>query len=432
MSGSRASLATRIAWATALMVPLSGAVVVLVSWLIAGSMAADAEDARLRDAGSVFARELEEEGADPDAIAIDEADELLHTGIRVAVLEDGRHLAGDAALGIVEAGRCRDQRELRVCGVRASHRVAVVGRARALGRAGGELVLPAGLFAVLVTSLLGGAIAYGLGRRLAAPVTRLHDAVRRVSAEDPASAELGTDEGVAEIDALRGALIRAFRDLGAALARERRFARDAAHELRTPLTLVLGELELVAEQLDGTDREAVLRARRVAARLATLVERLLLLARPGEAVAHEPVELLEVIEDVLDALPEALRARVRVDIEPTELEGDRVLLAALLGNAIENALKFSSGEVRVGLAREATRVVLSIEDDGPGVPPAERERVFSPFYRTSDARAGGAGGHGIGLALIAHAAMLHGGEARFVDVPRGARLEVTLARRRVA
>ena len=430
MSGSifRGSLATRVAWATALMVPAAGAVVVLVSWLIAGSMAAEAEDIRLRDAAGVFARELEADGVDPIAIAVDETDELVHTGIRVAVQEDGAHLTGDAALGLVEAGTCRDRGSLRVCGVRAGAWVAVAGRARSLGREPAELVLPAGLISVLLTSLLGGAIAYGLGRRLAAPVSRLHAAVAAVPLDDPASAPLGSDEGVAEIDALRGTLTRAFHDLGAALARERGFVRDAAHELRTPLTLVLGELDLVAEQLQPADRAGVLRARRVAARLAVLVERLLLLARPEQALADEEIDLAELLEDACDNVSPAARERVRIASTNVIVRGDRALLAAMLGNAVENALKFSSDEVRIEVAERGERVAIVVRDEGPGISREDQERVFLPFFRTRQARSGAAAGHGIGLALVAHAAALHGGSARFADAPRGACLEMEISR----
>ncbi len=424
----RGSLATRVAWATALMVPAAGAVVVLVSWLIAGSMAAEAEDTRLRDAAGVFARELEADGADPMAIAIDETDELVHTGIRVAVQEDGAHLTGDAALGLVEAGACRDRGSLRVCGVRAGAWVAVAGRARSLGREPAELVLPAGLVSVLLTSLLGGAIAYGLGRRLAAPVSRLQAAVAAVPLDDPASAALGSDDGVAEIDALRAAMTRAFHELGGALARERGFVRDAAHELRTPLTLVLGELDLVAEQLEPGDREGVLRARRVAARLAVLVERLLLLARPEQTVADEEIDLSELLEDACDNVSLAARERVRIASTDVVVRGDRALLAAMVGNAVENALKFSTGEVRIEVAERGEHVAIVVEDEGPGISKEDRERVFLPFFRTRQARGGSAAGHGIGLALVSHAAALHGGSARFADVPRGARLEIEISR----
>ncbi|MFO0708692.1 MAG: HAMP domain-containing sensor histidine kinase [Sandaracinus sp.] len=421
----RAKLATRIAWAAALVVPLSGLLVVFVAWTLTRSMARDGEDTRLRDAAGVLARELEAPGAEPGAIAVDEADELVHTGMRVAVAERGARIAGDPTLGIVEAGQCEDRGARRVCGVAAGPWVALVGRDRERVEDPTALVLRAGLVAVALTSLLGGLLAWALGRRLAAPLTRLHHAVAAVSTEDLRRVSLGADEGVVEIDELRHALARSYATVGEALERERRFARDASHELRTPLTVLLGELELVAERLDADDRDAVLRARRVAERLAVLVERLLLLARPGASIVREEVALRDIVDDLEAALPPAARARVRAEGDCT-VHGDAALLGALLSNALENALKFSTGPVRITLSHDADHARITVSDEGPGLSSADRERAFAAFFRGAEARASTASGHGVGLALVAHAAHLHGGQARFLDVSRGATLEVVL------
>jgi signal transduction histidine kinase len=108
------------------------------------------------------------------------------------------------------------------------------------------------------------------------------------------------------------------------------------------------------------------------------------------------------------------------------IRGDEELLRVLLNNALANALKFSAAEVKVYARRAQSKVWIEVNDHGPGVPLAERAHVFSPFYRTKAALAGGVPGHGIGLALIAHVARIHSGEARFLEVDEGSRLQIEL------
>jgi signal transduction histidine kinase len=106
------------------------------------------------------------------------------------------------------------------------------------------------------------------------------------------------------------------------------------------------------------------------------------------------------------------------------------LLVSAIVSALENALKFSSGPVRVSIEAQPEIALLAIEDDGPGVAEHEREQVFKPFYRGSDALTGRIPGHGIGLAVIARVAAAHGGVARFArrEAGHGARLEMTFTR----
>jgi two-component system OmpR family sensor kinase len=214
-----------------------------------------------------------------------------------------------------------------------------------------------------------------------------------------------------------------------------RFAADAAHEIRTPLTALRAELELLAEESQGSAsavgdndarRESLQRACARVARLSELVERLLFLAQPTEKL-HEGFETLSVadlVEQVASELPEADRARLSLEL-PSEglVRGDLALLGSLISNALENAFKFApEGPVVVRL-EETPDVVLRVADHGPGVPPALRARVFEAFYRE---RHGGAPGHGLGLALIGHIARAHGGNAAFADPTSGAELVIRL------
>jgi signal transduction histidine kinase len=208
-----------------------------------------------------------------------------------------------------------------------------------------------------------------------------------------------------------------------------RFAADAAHELRTPLTSVRAELELLAEDpaLSQPTRENVRRAHVTVEQLGVLVERLLILATPrSTSMAYaEAVSLRDIVDDVLNALPDVDRARVHAaDDEDATVRGDATLLQTMFANALSNALKFGHS-AEIAIAKAAGFACLYISDDGPGIPLSERERMFEPFVRAQH-RGARVPGHGIGLTLIAHIAESHGGSAAFVDTARGARLELRL------
>ena len=108
--------------------------------------------------------------------------------------------------------------------------------------------------------------------------------------------------------------------------------------------------------------------------------------------------------------------------------GDVAVLRSALSNAIENALKYSRGEVRVSVAEDGEAVVVRVDDDGPGLGAEGRERAFEPFYRSPRQRANP--GHGVGLALIAHVVRAHRGQVRFLDDEPGAKLELRFPRHR--
>ncbi|HWB81486.1 MAG TPA: ATP-binding protein, partial [Nannocystaceae bacterium] len=140
----------------------------------------------------------------------------------------------------------------------------------------------------------------------------------------------------------------------------------------------------------------------------------------------EAVELVDVVDAVRAALPEAERERVHAEIDGEPIvRGDPELLRAMIHNAIDNALKFSRERVDVRIHGDE-RVVIDVIDRGPGIPASERDAVFAAFYRRADTR--GTPGHGIGLALIAHVAAAHDGHAELVDAKLGAHLQITLPR----
>jgi len=233
---------------------------------------------------------------------------------------------------------------------------------------------------------------------------------------------------------------RALVPIRRSMQRQRDFAADASHELRTPLAIVRGaveELRTVEAAGAEADADADSRARSLAdieagaTRLGQLVDDLLLLARADSGAVElrrENVDLAEIATDAAAAFArQAAEAgvRLRVDVEPSPLVGDPDRLCQVVGILVDNAIKHSpeGGPVTVTVRPGAT---LAVEDEGPGIRPEDRPRLFDRFWRAADAPGGGTG---LGLAIASWIATSHGGTitaANRTPDGAGARFVVTL------
>jgi signal transduction histidine kinase len=252
-------------------------------------------------------------------------------------------------------------------------------------------------------------------------------------------------EGHDEIGRLATTFNQAAERVSDLLAQQKQMLANVSHELRSPLARVRMGLELVAEEPDAARRAAqVAEIHRDIVELDGLIEELLVFARADARVPSRPL-----VEVDLAALSreEAARVGARCDVPEagegpdgaaaTRMLGDEPLLRHMLRNLLENAVQHGGGlEVRIALGPpDATdTLTVRVEDAGPGIPEAERERVFAPFYRMGgDGRAKGRGhghGHGVGLALVRQVARYHGGEALHLPRPGGgSAFEVRLPRR---
>jgi two-component system sensor histidine kinase QseC len=236
-------------------------------------------------------------------------------------------------------------------------------------------------------------------------------------------------ELAAMVDSINALMLRVHQSA----TRERSFIADAAHELRTPLAA----MRVNAEALQGQEQSPVRRELlngilSSGNRAGRLVGQLLQLMR-SDATSGEPraaVALDALLQDRLAALSGlASRAGVELELasaEPVGIEGQRESLESLIDNLVDNAIKYSpaKGTVRVGLSRKEGWALLTVEDDGPGIAPALRERVFDRFFRDPQQTQGGSG---LGLAIAASVAAGHGGRIELGDAPGGGlRAEVLL------
>ncbi|MFI8102353.1 LCP family protein [Streptomyces sp. NPDC086023] len=215
--------------------------------------------------------------------------------------------------------------------------------------------------------------------------------------------------------------------------RQRRFTADASHELRNPLSAVRARLEVA---LARPDQESVRAALADTERLQHVAADLLLLARLDgrPPLAAEPVDLALLAAEDLARRP-APRVPVRVVAgAPVPAYGNPGQLARLLANLVDNALRHARTEVRVhAAAGPGGDPVLEVADDGPGIPAADRERVFERFVRLDGARSRDRGGTGLGLAIAREIALAHGGALTSGTAPGGgARLTLRLPAQRPA
>lgn len=218
--------------------------------------------------------------------------------------------------------------------------------------------------------------------------------------------------------------------LQSARATQQRFVADASHELRNPIATIRSQLEVALAHPASTSLEELatdLLAEDL--RLGRLVEDLLLLARADEDVRAAPARPVDV-DDLVLAEAGKLRRRGRVEVDTAgvtaaRVSGDASALARLVRNLADNAERHASHRVTLSLRTIDGRAHLEVADDGEGIAPEDRERVFHRFTRLDAARSRDAGGSGLGLAIVREVARAHSGSVELADGP-GTRVVVTL------
>ena len=213
--------------------------------------------------------------------------------------------------------------------------------------------------------------------------------------------------------------------------RQERFVADAAHELRTPLATLRLRLETALDRPHpAADRELLPDLLGETLRLGSLVEELLLLARSDAgrlAPQVEPVDLDEVVTSVVASTQDRKVTVREAEIQPVQVLGEPALLEQVVRNLVENAARHARNQVDVSLTVDAATAVITVDDDGPGIPGDARTEVFERFVRLDDARDRDQGGVGLGLAIVDEIVKLHSGSVQVTESPAaGARLRVRL------
>jgi two-component system, OmpR family, sensor kinase len=273
----------------------------------------------------------------------------------------------------------------------------------------------------LALALIGAFIA---GSLMAAPLRRVSNTARRVDAGDLSPRMSVSVSASREVRVLAEAFNHMLDRLRDAFDAQQEFIADASHELRTPLTVVRGQLDLLADA-DAVSEEDLERVRRIinseVARMSRLTDDLLLLAQSGESDFLRPgaIELQPFVSELWDGLSLTADRRFQIGTLPElTLQADPDRLAQALRNLGRNAIQHTREHdglvqidvaLRPGAQGDSPVVRFTVSDDGPGIRPEQRSRVFERFYRTDPARTREAGGAGLGLSIIEAIATAHGG-----------------------
>ncbi len=274
---------------------------------------------------------------------------------------------------------------------------------------------------------------YLLVRRSLRSVDEIRARVAEISTSDLAE-RVPVPQSRDEIAALAETMNAMLARLEAGHAAQQRFVGDASHELRSPLTAIISALEVAVAHPDLFGPDLASRTLIPAAqRMQSLIEDLLLLARADErglTVCRDDVDLDDLAVAEVDGLRGRTPIDVRSDIKPARVAGDATALSRVLANLLDNAARHAESTVGVEMAPADGFVVVRISDDGPGIPAADRERVFDRFVRLDSDRSRTAGGTGLGLSIVREIVVAHGGTVVIEDDRTGGavvRLQLPLA-----
>ncbi|MBI3263714.1 MAG: HAMP domain-containing protein [Acidobacteria bacterium] len=288
------------------------------------------------------------------------------------------------------------------------------------------------VFGLPASAALAGVGGYVLARRALKPIDQIADEARRITA-DRLHERLSVPNQQDEIGRLAAVINDTFARLDTSFDRLRRFTADASHELRTPLAVIrgIGELGLGETRSPAEYKEAMGSMLEEVDRLTTLVDTLLRLSH-GDAgtirISREAVDLGQLARDVvssLSILAEERNQRIRVDAPDTTIaKVDRLVLREAITNLVDNAIKYgprgSAIDIRVRTDRDHS--IVEIADEGPGIAPEHRDRVFDRFFRLDEARSRDRGGTGLGLAIAKWAVEVNGGHITVQENPGGGSL----------
>lgn len=286
-------------------------------------------------------------------------------------------------------------------------------------------LLAASGWAVLTIGLAGG---WWMSLRALRPLATMTATAKNISAEN-LSQRIDLKETDNELGQLANVLNQTFDRLQAAFEHQSRFTADASHELRTPVAVITSQTELALSKPRSNDEykaalEACLRAAR---RMRSLIDSLLLLARFDSGrpeLSFRPLDLADVARESIELLkPLAEERQITLSSEMTSAKviGDHDRLAQVVTNLLSNAIRYNheGGHVELHVQRVNGHAVMTVTDDGIGIPAEDLPHVFERFYRVDKARSRADGGSGLGLAICRSVVEAHGGQIVARSDPSG-------------
>ncbi|WP_295697366.1 HAMP domain-containing sensor histidine kinase [Lapillicoccus sp.] len=203
---------------------------------------------------------------------------------------------------------------------------------------------------------------------------------------------------------------------------QRRFVADASHELRSPIATITASLDVAAAGSATTWQELQPVLTSESHRLGRLVEDLLLLSRADDhamSLRQRDVDLDDLVDRECRRLRQVSTVEIRLSSRPVRVLGDPLRLDQVLRNVLDNAARHARSRIEVRITLEAAWGAVTVDDDGPGIPAAQRDRVFERFVRLDESRSRHSGGSGLGLAIAREITLAHGGTLTIGDSPTG-------------
>jgi heavy metal sensor kinase len=276
--------------------------------------------------------------------------------------------------------------------------------------------------------IIGFAVGWWLATRALRPIAEISQTAQKIAAGDLAK-RINTSETESELGQLAAVLNSTFARLDAAFAQQQQFTSDAAHELRTPVSVILTQIQstLNKERSPAEYRETLEACQRAAQRMRRLIESLLELARfdAGPAQLKQmPFDLATMARESVELVQPLAQERgitIFSELQTANCLGDSERIGQVVTNLLTNAVNYnrSGGEVRVGIRLDNGNAVLTVSDNGPGIPPEHLPKIFDRFYRADAARTSSQGRTGLGLAISKAIVEAHGGNITAANLPGG-------------
>jgi signal transduction histidine kinase len=287
------------------------------------------------------------------------------------------------------------------------------------------------MIAAPIISAVAGIVSYRLVKRSLRSVEAIRARVSEITTSD-LTERVPVPSQNDEVSALAKTMNEMLARVESGHAAQRRFVGDASHELRSPLASIISALEVAQDYPETVDDDLTSGTLIPEAhRMQALVDDLLLLARAdqrGLAVCEDEVNLDLLAENETARLRRETELAIEISTEEVVVVGDAGDLARVLRNVLDNAVQHAKSAIEIVVERRSDEAVLTVADDGPGIPAEDRARAFDRFVRLDSARSRDGGGSGLGLAIVAEIVSAHGGTVGIDDRPGGGtRVSIVLA-----
>lgn len=292
------------------------------------------------------------------------------------------------------------------------------------------------IWRILAVILTGGLVCYGLARYLTSPIVKLQRATKRL-AEGDLQTRVGKkgSKGGDELSQLARDFDEMAERIESLVTSEKRLTQDISHELRSPLARMNVALEIAKQKVNPESQAMLERIEKESIRLNEMISRLLILSKlesGGQELEMQKVNLKKVVEEIVadaDFEAQAKNKAVKITaIEDSRFMGSENLLRSAVENVLRNAVRYTDEKttVEVSLKNANGDAIINIKDYGGGVPEAELEKLFRPFYRVGEARERKSGGVGLGLAIAQRAVFAHKGSIKARNTGKGLQVEIKL------